>query len=212
MIKIFSHRGFIQNNIKQNTIASLKNAVKNNFKAIEIDIWYLNSELYLNHDKPNLNNLKNLTKFRDIFVYKNKLNYWLDFKNLNESNVIEAINLVKKDLLENKIELKNIFFAPYITDYDLAEKISHQIHKIFNEKVNILAVCDESSQIKNVIDLLDLEVFDYVSMNYNLIDDNLLKNLSPKKIFAWTVNDEKIFHELILKGVEQIATDKILPI
>ena len=47
MIKIFAHRGFIQNNIKQNTIASLKNAVKNNFNAVEFDIWFIDGELYL---------------------------------------------------------------------------------------------------------------------------------------------------------------------
>jgi len=38
MIKLFAHRGFVENNMKQNSIASLKNAVAKGFKAIEFDI------------------------------------------------------------------------------------------------------------------------------------------------------------------------------
>ena len=52
MIKLFAHRGFVENNMKQNSIASLKNAVAKGFKAIEFDIWWCDGEFLLKHDKP----------------------------------------------------------------------------------------------------------------------------------------------------------------
>ena len=91
MKKVFAHRGFTfdennpQNKIEQNSLASLKNAVNHGFKAIEFDIWYFNSQLVLSHDQPNLANYQTLTKFSEYFIYGNQLDYWLDFKNLDEN-------------------------------------------------------------------------------------------------------------------------------
>ena len=50
MIKLFAHRGFVLENAQQNSIESLKEAVKENFKAIEFDIWFLNGNLVLKKD------------------------------------------------------------------------------------------------------------------------------------------------------------------
>ena len=53
MIKLFAHRGFVENNMKQNSIASLKNAFEKGFKGVEFDIWWLDGEFLIKHDKPN---------------------------------------------------------------------------------------------------------------------------------------------------------------
>jgi glycerophosphoryl diester phosphodiesterase len=210
MIKIFAHRGYVQNNIKENSIASLKNAVKNNFKAIEFDIWLDDGELYLSHDKPPLASKNNLARFRDYLIYENKLYYWLDFKNLDENNVVEAMNIVKKDLNDNKIDLSKIYFAPYIIDYDLAEIVSHKIYKVFNQEVNLAIVCDNPLKLNRAIDLVDIGVFNFISINYKLINDDILKIINAKKLLVWTVNDNKIFNNLMLKGVDKFASDIII--
>jgi len=207
MIKIFAHRGYVQNNIKENSIASLKNAIKNNFKAIEFDIWFEDGELYLSHDRPSLISRKNLARFRDYLIYDNKIDYWLDFKNLDENNVVDAMNIVKNDLMDNKIDLSKIYFAPYITNYDLAEIVSHKIYKIFNQNINLAIICDNPLKLNSAIDLVDIGVFNFISINYKLINDDILKIINPKKLLAWTVNDNKIFNDLMLKGIDKFASD-----
>ena len=210
MIKIFAHRGFVQNNIKQNSIASLKNAFKNGFKAIEFDIWWLENQLFLNHDKPSKTSLFNLPHFGDYFIYNNQIDYWLDFKNIDESNVREVLQLVKNDLDSNKINLDKIYFAPYITNFELTEKIAREFRNFFDKKINFLGVCDHQSQILKISELLDIEVIDYVSIDYKLINKSNLELIDPKKIFAWTVNDIHIYNDLMVMGVDKFATDNLV--
>ena len=210
MIKIFAHRGYVQNNIKQNSIASLKNAIKNGFKAIEFDVWWIKNELLLSHDKPNESQLFNLPRFKDYLVYANQINYWIDFKNISEVNILEVLSYVKNDLDSNKINLNQIYFAPYITDYRLAKKISYQFRSFFDKKINFMGVCDHKSQINDIVDMIDIEFIDFVSMDYKLIDQNILKLIDPKKIFAWTVNDINQYNDLMIMGIDNFATDKLV--
>ena len=84
MVKLFAHRGFVTENISQNSIASLKQAYDFNFRAVEFDIWFLDEKLVLKHDQPLEKEINNLPKFRDYFSFKNELTYWMDFKNLDE--------------------------------------------------------------------------------------------------------------------------------
>ena len=55
MIKLFAHRGFVENNMKQNSIASLKNAFEKGFKGVEFDIWWIDGEFFVKHDKSMCN-------------------------------------------------------------------------------------------------------------------------------------------------------------
>jgi len=209
MVKVFAHRGFVQNNIKQNSIASLKNAVKNNFTAIEFDIWFFDGEFYLSHDKPTQLSLNNLPRFRDYLLFENRLDYWIDFKNLNEQNIVDALELINRDIKKSKINLEKVYFAPYITDYDLAEKISHYFYKTFGSNVNTAIICDNVSLINKAIELIDIGVFKYISIDYKLINDDVLTKVSSKKLLAWTVNDRNIFNDLVLKGVDKFASDSL---
>ncbi|MBM3589885.1 MAG: hypothetical protein FJX30_00715 [Alphaproteobacteria bacterium] len=210
MIKIFAHRGFVQNNIKQNSIASLKNAFKNGFKAVEFDIWWQENQLFLSHDKPSKSSLFNLPRFGDYFIYNNQIDYWIDFKNIDENNVREVLRLVKNDLDSNKINLEQVYFAPYITNSELAEKIAREFRNFFGKKINFLGVCDHQSQVLKISELLDIEVIDYVSIDYKLITKGNLELIDPKKIFAWTVNDIHIYNDLMVMGVDKFATDNLV--
>jgi len=210
MIKLFAHRGFADKNIKQNTIASLKNAVNKGFEAIEFDIWWIDNEFLVKHDKPNNREIFLLPRLRDYLCYGNDLEYWIDFKNLNQFNIDIALEKLKTDLFENKIDLNKVFFAPYITDYKLTEIISSKFRKFFSNKINFVGVCDEKSNTRQIIDLIDLDLIDFVSIDYNLIDDDLLKKIKPNKILAWTVNDVKKVNDLYMLGVDKFATDAII--
>jgi len=214
MIKLFAHRGFVTENISQNSIASLKKAYEFDFRAIEFDIWFLNGKLILKHDKPSEVEINNLPSFSDYFCLKNEMIYWMDFKNLDEKNSEIVLKLVKKDLDKALINLDQVYFAPFITDYKVAEKVLLKIREIFGEKVNLIAVCEELSSVKDVEilrDFLTKNKIKFLSIFHKIIDQNFLKKFSDIEMFAWTVNDMERLRELENLGVRNFATDKIIP-
>lgn len=209
MIKLFAHRGYVENNIKQNSIASLKNAVKNQFKGVEFDVWNVNNDLIISHDKPKSDPLNLLPKFKDYLIFKNQIEYWIDFKNLDLKNIEVTLKILEEEILKANIDFDRIFFAPYITNYDLLYKIIKDFRDYFKIKINIVGVCDNKSQISEIVDLIDIQTLDYISIDYRLIDASLLKLIDPNKIFAWTVNDIKIINDLYMLGVNKFATDNV---
>jgi len=192
MVKLFAHRGFVKAGIAQNSIASLKQAHKSGFKAVEFDIWFLEGKLFLKHDHPKKNELKILPNLSDYFSYKNEFCYWLDFKNLDEKNAGAALKIVKKEIDEVSLDMDKIYFAPFITDYKIAKKVFEKILKIFGNKVQIVAVCEElktAQDIKNLHDFLTKNKIKFLSIFHELIDKTFIKIFPKIEIFAWTVND-----------------------
>ena len=214
MVKLFAHRGFVAENILQNSIASLKNAQKFGFDAVEFDIWFLNSRLVLKHDEPKAEEVNTLPVFRDYFCFGNEMEYWLDFKNLDEKNCDAALLAVKKNLEEAAINLEQIYFAPFVTNYKNAEIFFSRIRKIFGTKSKLMAVCEElktDADVKILRDFLTQNDVRYLSILHKLIDENFVKIFSDIKIFAWTVNDQQRLQELENLGITNFATDKITP-
>jgi glycerophosphoryl diester phosphodiesterase len=109
MIKIFSHRGLRIKKSQENKIESFKNAYKKGLRAIEFDIWYLKDQLILKHNRPS--NFNNCDSLEDLLAnFKNDLQYWVDFKNLNPKNCDQALKKVKDLVDKNKIKLKKAFW------------------------------------------------------------------------------------------------------
>ena len=214
MVRLFAHRGFASDNISQNSIASLKNAYEFGFRAIEFDIWFLDKKLILKHDHPQENELKILPTFADYFIFKNDFSYWLDFKNLDEKNVSEALKLVKMNLDAAAIDMDKIYFAPFIVDYKIAIKIFTEIRKVFGEKAKLVVVCEElknEEDKKNLRNFLTQNNIKFLSIFYKLIDEKFSKTFADIEIFAWTVNDLRSMKSLEQLGVKNFATDKITP-
>ncbi len=210
MIKLFSHRGLVSQGIKQNSIASLNNAYKSGFRAIEFDIWFLNNKLLLKHDKPKDGEI--LPEFKEFLLYKNDLQYWLDFKNLDGSNAKSALLEVKKHLNANQINMEKVYFAPFITDYIAAIEIFNIIRDVFGD-VKIMAVCEK---LEHENDLILLSKFliqnqiKHLSIFHQLLNQRVCDILLGIEIFAWTVNDKNRFEELKKLGIKNFATDIIL--
>jgi glycerophosphoryl diester phosphodiesterase len=214
MIKLFAHRGFVEKNISQNSIESFKQAYKNNFRAIEFDIWFLQEKLFLKHDFPKESELKSLANLNDYFKHGNEFFYWLDFKNLSEINSETALKKVKEEIDKSLINLSQIYFAPFITDYLIAKKIFEKIRKTFGQKANLVAVCEDlknENDLKILCNFLNKNQVNNLSIFHQLIDEKLIKNLPKIEIFAWTVNDLNRLRELEKLGVKNFATDKITP-
>ena len=214
MIKLFAHRGFVADLHPQNSIASLKEAVLQGFSAVEFDIWFFTEKLFLKHDQPVLNEVNILPELADYFYYKNDLTYWMDFKNLDAENCDLALFQVKNAIEAAQIKLDQIYFAPFITDLQKAEKIFAEIRNIFGSKAKIVAVCESfindkaASELKKFLDQNNIKA---LSIFHQLLNKNSLEIFSGIEIFAWTVNDLERLKELESLGVKNFATDKITP-
>ncbi len=211
MTKLFAHRGFTSNgNLAQNSIASLKNAYKAGFRAIEFDVWFFDKKLVLSHDEPKKQTSSQLPNLCDYFCFKNEIEYWIDFKNLNQKNIETALELAKTIIAEAEIELDKIYFAPFITDYKISQEILKITRKIFGDKMKFMAVCDKlenKNQIKALHEFLQKNEIKHLSIFHQLINENFMKIFCDVEIFAWTVNNEKRLRELEAFGVKNFATD-----
>lgn len=228
MIKLFAHRGYLTDHQRkiadfekiENSIISLKQAFDSSFTAIEFDIWYYRQELLLKHNQPEDNEINNLAKFSDYFDRKisnnaSKISYWCDFKNINLDNVKTILEKVKKILQKQEIDLNNCYFAPFITDYQLAEDVYRKFIEFFSNKINFVALCEDLNNINDInilSEFLHRNNIKFLSINHNLINKELIKKL-PKNInlMAWTVNDIARINHLNSLGVCYFATDIITP-
>ncbi len=235
LINLFAHRGLVlkdkdnkKNATSENSISSLHQAYSFGFRNIEFDIWYCGNvdKLIIKHNQPTkqdlnaYNNLKysskkaKLPQFIDYLEYGNKVIYWCDFKNIDKNNVNNALAMLKGDIVRKNINFSNFYFAPFITEYKLACEICQDFRKVFGEKVNFVAVCEnfetdcEKELLKNF--LIDQKI-GFLSINHKLIDQQLLNFLPKVEIFAWTVNNKSRIIELLSMGIRNFATDKILP-
>jgi hypothetical protein len=235
IINLFAHRGLVlkdKDNKKsiayENSISSLHQAYNFGFRNIEFDIWYCGNidKLILKHNQPTKRELNayldlsdnfkkaKLPQFADYLEFGSKMVYWCDFKNIDKNNVNNALAMLKADIVKKNINFSNFYFAPFITEYKLAGEICQDFRKIFGEKINFVAVCENfetylaKESLKNF--LIDQKI-KFLSINHKLIDCELLDFLPEVEFFAWTVNDKNRIIELSKMGVRNFATDEILP-
>ena len=231
MIKLFAHRGYLlpQQRCKENyenlenSLLALQQALAMNFPAIEFDIWYYQQNLYLKHNEPKDEELKMLPTLNDYFAKTTKIlgdkasniKYWCDFKNIDDNNVKKVLEKLKRSLQENEIAIDNCYFAPFITNYQLAEFVYQEFITFFDNKIKFVAVndrIDNDDDIKNLNNFLQKNNIKFLSIDHNLINQNLIKKLPQDiKYLAWTVNDFAKIKELNKLQIEYFATDVITP-
>lgn len=215
MINIYAHRGFTNSGkFTENSINSLKLAYDFKFAGIEFDIWYLNSKLIICHDKPETEKIDSLPQIADFFIYKNNLKYWLDFKNLDLTNIDQILSSLSQIITKEQISYHNLYFVPYVTNYDLLPKIIAKFNEFFSFKANYVVVCDKLNGYEDQFLLKKLIIennIKYLSIDHNLINKNLVDFLPKLDFFAWTVNDVKIIKKLQNLGIKNFTSDNITP-
>lgn len=212
---IFAHRGLVdeKNNIPENSLASLKNALDAGFMAIEFDIWFVNQQLIISHNEPKNSQLTLFNFLEYSLLYsKQPLLYWLDFKNVNFSNAT-TIALQTKNILETlKIPLTNCYFSPFITNYELAEQVYLVWQSILG---NFMAVIEEEKQFLKCQQFITKHTINNLSINHHLLNNqsimNSLKNHCQNiNLFAWTVKNLETYLNLQQKQIKNFASDIVL--
>ena len=215
MIKIFAHRGYNIDGTRENSVKALDLAFKNNFAGIEFDLHYINNQWIVIHDAPDPENLQNLDKFDEFLKYQNNMLYWLDFKNLQDlgqEDLQKALLALKNSITKSRCNLEQFYFAPFITDFNKAEKIYKKIRAIISEDAKIMAVCNEiePSEYKNYYLRLVSQNIQYLSIKHNFITKDLIEIFQNIDLFAWTVNDLSDARKFVQEfGIENFTTDNI---
>ncbi len=201
---IFAHRGLVTKNSPENSIASLQAAHESGFRAVEFDLWFVNGEILIKHDRPTDKNLPSLS---DYFRFGEEMTYWLDFKNMNEGNAKEIFELVSVEIKKAKIGLEKIFLVPFELNYESAAYFQKRAHEVFGSASQFAAVCEKEENIVELEKFCVREQVRFLSVFHGLIDANFVAKFPHQKIFAWTVNDVKRSRELEALSVENFATD-----
>lgn len=202
-MNLFAHRGLVTKDSPENSIASLTAAYSKGFRGVEFDLWFLDGKFVIKHDEPKGEALPSLN---DFLCFGNDMTYWLDFKNLNESNAVAAFDLAKQEISRAKIDFNKIYFAPFITDYSLAEKVKNILGKNFQ----FVAVCKTKDQIPTLKNFYRASQVKFLSVFHELIDEDFIKEFPQAEIFAWSVNDLERLKNLTTLGVNNFATN-LLP-
>lgn len=206
---LFAHRGLVTKDSPENTIASLEAAHAAGFRAIEFDLWFLDGKILIKHNKPEGEDLPSLAEY---FRYGNEMIYWLDFKNLHEGNVRNAMECVALEIKKAQIDLSKILFVPCEWNYELAAKLHSQVRKVFGNEVRFGAFCRDREKIHDLKKFCATNGVKFLSIFHELIDADFVKKFSDQEIFAWTVNEAKRLEELSGLGVKNFATDKTLSV
>jgi len=158
------------------------------------------------------NKIANLAQFKDYLVFQNEMEYWADFKNLNEDNIFKALEILQQDLSSAKINLNKILFAPFITNFNQALSIYNAILKIFPD-AQIMAVCEEldKKDFSKYCNLLKKNNIKFLSILHKIIDEDFVKIFSDIEIFAWTVNDLQRIKQLQELGISHFTSDTLTP-
>ena len=212
---IWSHRGYRQEGAAENTVASLKAAYLKGYKGVELDLWYLDGNLRLHHNKPKRFSFSKLPLLRKYLkTYKHKLRYWFDLKNINEKNCDSIFSILKRELDKWQIPYEQVSLVPYNSNWLEIIPCLNKAKELF-PGINVGVYMDkesiESYDMKQMKELLVQNSIALLSFDYETINQELINFFENCTNYAWTVNSEEEIQRLQKLGITNFCTDKILP-
>lgn len=194
MFKLISHRGIVDDFIKENSYVAIKKALDSNkYVGVEFDVREtLDEEFIIYHDAFfNSKLVKNL-KYQELPKYVPKLKDILEIKS-NKIFLIEIKNIDSYDKLMkvlNKYSNKNIYVMSF--SWNIIKKLD-KLERSY--KIGILNyVFNTNEYIKKL---------DFVGILNSLINEDILKILRNLEIFSYG-----LFNKMIYKNVYYIVDDK----
>ena len=216
------HRG-AKGHIAENTIASIHKAIELGADGIEIDVFLCKSgEIVLFHDKTlekltngegNIED-KNLDELRKLKVLNSPHSIptleevlksidndvFLNIELKGRNTAQGSLDLIRKYIRKNKIELNNILFSSFNWEElkDLRSLSDKVQLALITEEDPLLAI-DYALKLKAVA----------INPNYKDLNEQNIFNINDKglKIYTWTVNSKIEIDKLKTLNVNGIITD-----
>jgi glycerophosphoryl diester phosphodiesterase len=216
------HRG-AKGHIAENTIASIRKAIELGADGIEIDVFLCKSgEIVLFHDKTlekltngygNIED-KNLEELRKLKVLNSSYSIptleevlksidkdvFLNIELKGRNTAQGSLDLIRKYIRKNKIELNNILFSSFNWEElkDLRSLSDKVQLALITEEDPLLAI-DFAIQLNAVA----------INPNYKDLNKKNISKINEKglKIYTWTVNSKIQIDRLKALNVNGIITD-----
>ena len=216
------HRG-AKGHIAENTIASIRKAIELGADGIEIDVFLCKSgEIVLFHDKTlekltngygNIED-KNLDELRKLKVLNSSYSIptleevlksidkdvFLNIELKGRNTAQGSLDLIRKYIRKNKIELNNILFSSFNWEElkDLRSLSDKVQLALITEEDPLLAI-DFAIQLNAVA----------INPNYKDLNKKNISKINEKglKIYTWTVNSKIQIDRLKALNVNGIITD-----
>lgn len=197
-MQLIAHRGLVNEEIKENTYKSFKNAIDNGYDGIELDIRYTKDKRIVIHHDIFINRTSNgKGKLRDYTYnelkkfnfgskkYPSKIPLLKEIiKKVNNKIIfIELKEKIKKNDLYKILSLnkKNTYYIcsfnrEYLREYDKTYNLGI-INNIFNSKISL----SKYNFIVILEDLINKKIFEYYkNKNIEVVIYGTLKSISLK--------------------------------
>lgn len=171
------------------------NIVSNSFNGVEIDIIYNKKENFFDVNHPPAKSINlSLEKLITSTKNKNKLNYWLDFKNLTKENINYSLNRLNSISNSFQINKKNIIVESKNPEFlklflENGYKTSYYLPSNLNTNKDVLKIAiQKSKNYKTTYLSSDIKQFKVIS-----------KFFPNEKIITWSYN---LKHELYFNPIK----------
>lgn len=173
--KIWAHR--------VNSVEKLEEAEKQ-FQGVELDVVFELNNYDVNHPPAKSINLS-LTKYFKSVKTKDKIAFWLDFKNLDSLNHLKALHALDSIVKNVNIKPENI----------IVESTNLQYLNVFSKKgfrTSYYYIPNELDfvSVQQIINKNEITYISSDANNYSFLKDNF----QDKKLLFWAVNDKNIFN------------------
>ena len=207
---VWSHRGLTKDsNFEQNSIESIKNAIKHDAKGVELDVYFdkNTSDFIVSHDYPYQKPNGKILFLDSVFKQFSNINYWLDFKNLNKISPKKIHSSIEK--LESLIEKSKIPKKNILIESTSLKKLKLYTQNNFRTSLWIIPTDNTKQHFTNLKYFIyyNLGYFSSISLEYKSYNQiEILNSLIP--INLWTINDPEIIEKFISENhVKIILSD-----
>ena len=206
----------------------LKDALRFGFTSVEADVYLINGELYVAHERPEklagitlkelyLNPLQNLMRSQNAKVYPNdygKFYLLIDLKN----DAVETYKVLKQQLLTYPEFLHNPHFNIYLTSFQ-------DLHFVLNDPARVVGVDGRLNDLHKGYGTEQVPVVsesfkkltqwngnDSVTANQFALAKQFIDKVHAegKKCRVWAIPDEpSAWRRLLADGIDFINTDRL---
>ena len=209
-MQLIAHRGLTNEYIKENTLSSFKNAIKNGYNGIELDIRYTKDKKIVVHHDIMINRTSNGKGILNNYTYKELKKYNFGSEKIKEKipllyEVVKTINnsIIFIELKEkiNKSELIDILNLNNTNEYYICSFENKYLTDFINTKFKI-------GLINNVFNTtIDIKKYNFIMILEDIITDNIYENFKKQNIevvLYGTLNNISLKNKEIINKIKYI--------
>lgn len=205
----WSHRGNNHAGLPENTIAAFEYALKFGVTGIETDVFWddTRKKLVVTHDAP-LPGVVYPTLDEITGRFKDSVQYWIDFKNLDRSNQKKAADNLYE--LSEKYRLQNKLFIESSNGFSLSRFHSASVKKLYWVQYG-RSFPVRPLKLLYLKSLIVFGGFDGYTCAYGLYDDDFKKQFGGLPLYLFHTPSSEMKNEKFSGIKVQLADADYLP-